>query len=119
MVQINFQPEVVAKLEQKDLSKYHILLDLEDGTAFDERHALSCSFDVNFRLLLVPKEVSLPDFYLMVDSNLGPIGVKKNSQMYLDSNLKLTQKAGSSAIILQNDSGIIDSNVPVKIVSGE
>lgn len=93
------------------------MLDFEDDSGPFNQQALSCSFDVNFSLLVVPVQSVTTAYLLVVISNWGPVYTKNNTKLYLDSTIVFQQPPHTRTIRMQNDSGMISSNVPLRVIN--
>ena len=115
--QLFFRPEVAQRIQNAQKPGYVLVLDFEDGSGPFNQQALSCSFDVNFSLLVVPVQSVTTAYPLVVTSNLGPVYTKNNTKLYLDSTIVFRQPSHTRTIRMQNDSGMISGNVPLRVIN--
>lgn len=96
----------------KDWETADIVLDYDQTLGENGRPVDGCAIGTRFRLVAIDHD-SVPDiFSVTIDSNLGPIYLKKDGEMFLTKDMILTQ-ATDFRIQLKDTGALIDSNVQI------
>lgn len=89
-----------------------ILLSLDDGVGPFSGVGV-CSLDTAFQLILVDRNLPIPDYDETIATELGTVYYKGYSKQYLGDNMKLDFKPNFQTLPLSSDGEIIDSNVVI------
>ena len=87
-----------------------LILTFEDGVGPYSQHAM-IHMMVQFTVGIISADMPLYLYDKQLDSPLGPIYYKSESEDYLEENMSLKFKPATSSYVLSGDSGIIDENV--------
>ena len=114
MVQLNITPSGQAYLVEKGLGT-GLFLDFVDGDSPAQNEAISCTLGVQFRLISVVDAVSFATFakyQVLLPTELGDVGVKESSLLYLDQENVLDFSPQMWQLQLKGESGILATKVP-------
>lgn len=112
MMELKMSQAVINKLEGYHSNEGALLLDLDDGVGPYSKLGI-CSLDTSFRFLLVSdKEVPAP-YTITLSSAVGPIYIKDYTANYFDQEPKLNLNERFQSIMLETESGVVDSNVEI------
>lgn len=111
---------VIAKeLQEKILAKSQAgdryLLDFEDGDGPFANSALTCRLDLSFRFIIIPKdypEADLKAYDETLTTQMGPVKIKKSSEVYLDPHTEFVVGTTGS-YQLKGQSGVLADNIPI------
>jgi len=92
-----------------------LLLDVEDGDGPFANSRITCQIDTSFRLIIVEKETSadLSLYSEVVDTQMGPIKIKKSALVYLDNPTTLAVEPTYKSLQLKGPGGIIKNNLQI------
>lgn len=89
-----------------------MLLDFDDGVG-PFSSVGTCSLDGTFRLIVVDRQVDLPDFDQQLSSNLGDIGIKGYSAVQLDDQMEVRFNKQYFTIPLVSTKRTLTENLPI------
>ncbi|WP_270789157.1 iron-sulfur cluster biosynthesis family protein [Enterococcus diestrammenae] len=104
------------RIAQKMQPSDHIYLDFEDGAGPFAHSSLTCRLDLSFRVLLVAADYpnkGLEVYDEILETTLGPVKLKKSSEVYLDPETQLVIGDGLGALQLKGPSGVLADNIPI------
>lgn len=92
-----------------------LLLDVEDGDGPFANSRITCQIDTSFRLIIVEKETSadLSLYSEVVDTQMGPIKIKKSALVYFDNPTTLAVEPTYKSLQLKGPGGIIKNNLQI------
>jgi len=92
-----------------------LLLGVEDGDGPFANSRITCQIDTSFRLIIVEKETSadLSLYSEVVDTQMGPIKIKKSALVYLDNPTTLAVEPTYKSLQLKGPGGIIKNNLQI------
>lgn len=113
-MKITFDDESKKILMDKKQDNEVILLDLDDGVGMFSKVGM-CSLDTSFRILLVEDSIDFHnDYSLEIDSNAGPVFVKKSSDYYFKDNITFKVKPSTTTLQMSDSSEMIDGSVGIE-----
>ena len=116
-MKLTIAKEVQEKITGLSQAGDRLVLDFEDGIGPFVEAGASCQFYPNFRLLFVPKEFPEAELAVYDDqlaTELGPVYLKKSSEMLLDEDTQITIERAYQRVQLTAKSGILAANLPLK-----
>ncbi|WP_054746071.1 iron-sulfur cluster biosynthesis family protein [Amylolactobacillus amylophilus] len=87
-----------------------LILTFEDGVGPYSQHAM-IHMMVQFTVGIISADMPLDLYDKQMDSPLGPIYYKSESEDYLEEKMSLKFKEATSSYVLSSDSGMIDESV--------
>lgn len=103
------------RITQKMQPGDQLFLDFEDGAGPFNHSSLTCRLDLSFRVILVAEDypvAGLAVYDETLPTTLGPVKLKKSSEVYLDPETQLII-SGLGALQLKGPSGILADNIPI------
>lgn len=124
-LKLSIETEVVELIRSKMQAGDVVYLDFEDGDGPFANTGLSCRLDLSFRIILTPTDYptkGLEVYDETLVTAVGPIKMKKSSELYLEEETRLVENKAMHTLQLKGNSGILANNIPIlridKVIAG-
>ncbi|MGR3742428.1 iron-sulfur cluster biosynthesis family protein [Companilactobacillus sp. DQM5] len=113
-MKVTFDNDAKKLIEQKTTENEVILIDLDDGVGMFSKVGM-CSLDTSFRVLLVDKNIDFEkDYNVELESNIGPIFIKKSSDYYFKDDINFKVKKNTNTLQMSDTSEMLDGAVAIE-----
>ncbi|WP_057879538.1 iron-sulfur cluster biosynthesis family protein [Companilactobacillus kimchiensis] len=111
-MRLTINAEAMARINEIRTSNDKLILDLDDGIgAFSK---LLMENGLKYQLLVVRADLVPAGFEKKLDSTVGPIFFNRDTEWYLDSEMRIDFKANTDSYRLWSTNGLLEPQLPIK-----